>query len=209
MRVAHEEVDIRTLTVERVNESEAHARLDASLAAELVQPDGSMHSMILDYSGPARLVRTRSGWKVADYYRDGRSVLDAIVFPEDAVVSSDDLVVAVRAVELEQSLTTAVFEWWNGGPNVIELTSARLTFPGWLRRRWEVRRLTGETRIPPGGRIVNLAAWLVGLPVRTRRLNVAVRGQQPPDNTGFVFALAVELPELENRRGALQTALDP
>jgi hypothetical protein len=147
----------------------AHARYSASDAR---YGDLSFSS---EYSGPVVVRRDEGGWKVADFVRNGRSVLSSVFLAPTGAGSAKGLKARILAGELRGDQTSLFFDVRNDTQAPIGLARALVE-----RKRFGLFKIPylgaiwGRRRLEPGEQATINIGWSVGFAIRTRKLPVVL-----------------------------------
>lgn len=142
-----------------------------------------------EYRGPVSVVETDRGWKVSNYFRNGRSQTKAVFDDVSVDVTSDlSLRVEVEGAVLQDDYTNLFVEIDNTSAERILLTRPELWIP-----RGKARGYITSTSVAKGDRRPLSLFWRISLPLDTRRLRTTLYGRFPGESRLYPIRLDLTL----------------
>jgi hypothetical protein len=168
------EVEIDSLEVASVDETAATVDLEATFSETFADPlaGGEGDSYTTDLTGPVELVQEGGAWKVADFYRDGRSRLESIFTNVRGQQEKNGVAVEVVGVDLRPDTTVVVTEIRNTLDQSVDLDfdAAIVTRGG---QQLGGGQPASQTEISPDARLEEAYYWANAiLPVHTSELRL-------------------------------------
>jgi hypothetical protein len=137
------------------------------------------------YSGPVRLRRVDGQWKIADYWLDGRSIVECFRVVEAEPRERRGVRFRPRAVVLHRWATLAFFELENRRAGELELRAASTSL---------CYCSPEPALVPPGERLITRVSWPKGTSLRRARLRGRLYARDRASGEPFDFGWLVDRP---------------